>query len=87
MTFYIQLFILRLEYGLRIVKFSVFSKLFLYLSTNRLFLQPPPKKAENGNANNFFLIVGSKFVFGEIVALNAVYLALKSWTISRTFSL
>ena len=48
MTFYTQLFILRLEYGLRIVKFSVFSILFLYFGHDKM----PP---QNGNANNFFL--------------------------------
>ena len=80
MTFYIQLFILRLEYGLRIVKFSVFSILFLYLGMAKW----PPKMVM---LITFFLVIGSKFVFGEIVALNDIYLALKSWAISRMFSL
>ena len=67
MTFYIQLFILRLEYGLRIVKFSVFSKLFLYLSTNRCFLQPPPqKRPKTAMRLTFFKLLDQNSYLGKL---------------------
>ena len=46
-----------------------------------------PKRPKTATRITFFKIVGSKFVFGEIVALSALYLALKFWTISRKNSL
>ena len=44
------------------------------------FVTPPPKKRPKmGMLITFFQIVELKIVFGEIVALNTVYLALKFW--------
>jgi len=40
---------------------------------------PPKKRPKTGMLITFFQIVELKIVFGEIVALNAVYLALKFW--------
>ena len=54
---------------------------------NRLIYNHPQKRPKTATQITFFLNVGSKFVFGEIVALNALYFALKSWKISRIFSL
>ena len=54
---------------------------------NPLIYNHPQKRPKTATQITFFLNVGSKFVFGEIVALNALYFALKSWKISRMFSL